>query len=342
MLSKNHLGKISIASVKQYLRLAEALRLPVDEIINLQGLEGIDFSDNSQYMKGELFQSFLLALIKTSDDPLFGLHSANYVEPGSYNVLGFISMNCRTLGDAINKIQPFEKLVGDMGTTTIGRDQDLVKISWHCIYTDIEAHQQLVDNCLASWVNFAQDLIDESYHPSRVELSRSTPSMKQQLQYHQVFGCEVFFNQSSDSLLFDPGYLQLPLNKGTEQILKALEIHAKELLKQFDQNRPAIVQSTYQLIDSKLSAEKINIHQIASELNMTTKTLQRNLKRNNKTFQGLLDEIRLNKAYSLLRQKKSNLEQISEQIGFNNPRSFYRWFHKQTRKTPGSFRLNTQ
>ena len=89
---------------------------------------------------------------------LFGLHTAKYVQPGSYSVLGYILMNCENLGQAITKIQPFEKLVGDMGTTTFAQLGEQVKISWHCQFTDPKVKRHMVDNCLTSWLTFARYL----------------------------------------------------------------------------------------------------------------------------------------------------------------------------------------
>ena len=43
-------------------------------------------------------------LIEVSGDPLFGLHSARFVQPGSWSVLGYIAINCATLGEAMGRI----------------------------------------------------------------------------------------------------------------------------------------------------------------------------------------------------------------------------------------------
>jgi AraC-like DNA-binding protein len=85
---------------------------------------------------------------------------------------------------------------------------------------------------------------------------------------------------------------------------------------------------------------KVNLHVIAEKLNISAKTLQRRLKASNTHFKALVDEVRLTKAKYLLTANVDNAEIISTQLGFAEPRSFYRWFQKQTQQTPGEFRKN--
>ena len=70
-------------------------------------------------MPSEAHEQLFAHLISASNDPLFGLHAARFVQPGSWSVLGYITMNCATLGEAMSRVMPFEKLVGDMGVSRI-------------------------------------------------------------------------------------------------------------------------------------------------------------------------------------------------------------------------------
>ena len=71
---------------------------------------------------------------------------------------------------------------------------------------------------------------------------------------------------------------------------------------------------------------------------MSAKTLQRRLAASGITFQAVLDETRLQLAKTHLAASKLNLNEISIEVGFTEPRSFYRWFNKLTQQTPGDYR----
>ncbi len=94
------------------------------------------------------------------NDPLFGLRCARHVQPGSYSVLGYITMNCSTLGEAIKRIVPYEKLVGDMGTSTISHTQKHTVMRWDCHYKRSDVVSQMVDSCLASWLTYGRWITD--------------------------------------------------------------------------------------------------------------------------------------------------------------------------------------
>lgn len=339
--SEESLGKASLHAVNQYLQLAQAQQLNISPILAELGISADLLSDNSQYITGEQFQTLISALLKLSDDKLFGLHTAKFVQPSSYSVLGYISMNCKTLGDAITKIQSFEQLVGDMGTTNIEQQGHSFKIGWQCHFTDMKVKQQMIDNCLASWLTFARYLINNQGKPLKVLLSREQPELSQQQEYQAVFDCPVLYSQAENAILFDASLLDLPLNKGDQLLLSTLESHAKTLISTISPDASLVSQVISEIKRSLKNGCYLQ-PDIAKALGLGAKTLQRRLNEENYTFQALLDETRLAMAKGFLEQKQAqdqlSLDQISGELGFIEPRSFFRWFKKITQQTPGEYR----
>ena len=336
----NSLGQASVAAIKQYLQLADEQKLDIDTICQSIGLDKSLLSDNSQHISGELFQQLIAALLEQSNDELFGLHTAKYVQPGSYSVLGFISMNCENLGQVISKIQPFEKLVGDMGTTTISSLGEQVKISWHCQFTDTSVKRHMVDNCLSSWLTFARYLVSQDSNPSELRLCRQQPSLSQQQEYQAMFKCIIHYGQSENAIIFNKALLSVPLNKGDQQLLSTLENHAKTLVSNLTIEEDIAAQLRNQ-IEKSLKSGAFHQQDMADKFGISTKTLQRRLTALGLSFQSLLDETRLSMAKKHLANNSLNLNQISIELGFTEPRSFYRWFNKLTQQTPGEFRKNS-
>ncbi|WDE02194.1 AraC family transcriptional regulator [Thalassomonas actiniarum] len=335
-MDKN-LGKASVPAVNQYLALAQEQGINIESVLERAGISGELFKDNSQHITGLAFQTLIDLLIDESDDELFGLHTAKFVQPGSYSVLGYISMNCDTLGQAITKIAPFEKLVGDMGTTDFGQAGPYVKLSWLCQFPDIAVRRHMIDNCLASWITFARYLVDHKGDPVKVLLSRNTPDLAQQTEYRHIFGCPVVYNQAEDAILFEPELLSHPLNKGDQQLLSTLESHANKLITDLA-SPDNLLARVVAAIEKSLSTGNYHQQDIAGQLEMSGKTLQRRLAKENTSFQFLLDETRLRLTKEFLADLELNLDQISSELGFSEPRSFYRWFQKLTGSTPGNYR----
>ncbi|MEW6982945.1 AraC family transcriptional regulator [Colwelliaceae bacterium 6471] len=336
---KNTLGIASIPAVNQYLQLANEYELDVNSVIEKSAIDQAILTDNSAHIEGEKFQHLIAELLALSNDELFGLHTAKYVQPGSYSVLGYISMNCETLGEAITKIQPFEKLVGDMGTTDLSQIDNNLRISWHCIYPNKQVRRHMIDNVLASWLTFARYLVGEKHAPLFVQLTRAKPDLQQQKEYQMLFNCPIQYQQSIDAITFKASLLEMPLNKGDKQLLSTLESHAQTIISSLSVTDD-ITAKVEALIKSNLKTGRIRQQDIADLLGLGAKTLQRRLAEKSTTFQQVLDVSRLNQAKYLLNDTQLNLVQISIELGFVEPRSFYRWFNKLMQCTPGDYRIN--
>ena len=333
----DNLGQASVPAVKQYLQLAQEQQLDVDAICQQVGLEQSLLLDNSNHIPGVLFQQLIAALISHSSDELFGLHTAKHVQPGSYSVLGYISMNCENLGQAIEKIQPFEKLVGDMGVTTFEPLGDKVKIRWHCQFTDPDVKRHMIDNCLASWLTFARYLVSQESNPSELLLSRKAPELSQQKEYQSLFNCPIQFGQSENAIIFDKALLALPLNKGDKQLLSTLESHAQAIISNLSTEVDFATQLS-KVIAQSLQTGRFHQQDIANSFDISVKTLQRRLTAEGVTYQNILDNTRLNLAKEYLSSNDLSMNQISAELGFKEPSSFYRWFNKLTQQAPGEFR----
>ena len=98
------LGFTSVPPLLKYLRHAEQLGMAIEPALAAAGLQAQQLSDNTLRLPGEAHERLLDYFCEHSGDPLFGLNAANFVLPNSWSVLGYITMNCATLGDAMNRI----------------------------------------------------------------------------------------------------------------------------------------------------------------------------------------------------------------------------------------------
>src|SRR5690554_932352 len=170
------LGTASVAALRQYVRYADSKGISTSELFSKAGLEPNILDTDDGRLTGEQLQTFIRLLAEASDNPILGLETGDFVQPGSYSVLGYITMSCATLGEAVTRIAPYEKLVGDMGTTGLTMAQGSIKLTWNCNYDDPIVRPQVVDNVFASWVNYARWLADDTAaSPNNVRLKRQSP-----------------------------------------------------------------------------------------------------------------------------------------------------------------------
>ncbi len=150
--------------------------------------------------------------MRRSDDPLFGLHTSEHVQPGSYNVMGYIAMSAGTVGEALSKVSRYEKLVGDMGTTETRLHDEHSEILWHCRYPRQPARRHLIENVFGSWLHYTRWLTgDLKLAPGEVWFEHPGPRfLHQQREYERVFRCPVRFSRPYSALIGPRRLLDYP------------------------------------------------------------------------------------------------------------------------------------
>lgn len=331
------LGYASVPAVKQYLQYAQTLALDIDAMLLQSGISPAIMTQENERITGEQLQQLLALLITEIDDPLFGLKSGELVQTGSYSVLGYITMTCATFAEVLECVQPYEKLVGDMGVTSIVNRSDEVQVHWHCAYPMPIVREQMIDNIFASWVLYSRWLSGQELHPKYVHLQRQQPSEAEVLYYEKVFACPVLFAQADNCVVFPHSYLAVPLRQPDNFLRKTLEQHALQQMSALEKPQTFSVQ-VKDIICFLLAKGITRKDMVAAQLNMSEKTLQRKLQLEETSYQKLLDEARLQLAQQYLCNSNLSFDSIAMQLGFAEVRSFFRRFKIWTGQTPSEYR----
>lgn len=332
-----NLGYTSVPALLKYLRHAEHLGLDCDAALAAAGIERDALADNGKRIPSEVHERLLNHLVHVSGDPLFGLHASSFVQPGSWSVLGYITMNCATLGEAMSRIVPYEKLVGDMGTSRLELAGSQVHLIWNCRHEASDIRRHMVENVLASWLLYARWIADMDKSPDEVWFEHPQPAGTQLADYEAVFGCPVRFNQPSNALLVPQAYLGIPLRQADAGLLRTLEEHALTMMAGLDKDEPLplrVKNALRLLLKDGLPRKE----RVAEKFNMTVRTLQRHLQQADTSYQEILDQLRQELAEHYLLRSDLAIQDIACYLGFTESRSFHRSFKGWTGMTPGEYR----
>lgn len=333
------LGTTSVAALWRYLDYAAQQQLDTQSALAAAGISPEQLKDNNQRVPLPAFEVLLGHLLAQQPQPLFGLQAARHVQPASWHVLGYITMNCATLGDALERIIPYEKLVSDSGTSELQQVAANTHLLWHCQHQQPLIRQQLSEHVLAAWLLYAQFLLDDASAPLKVCFAHPQPADTSLDDYQAFFACPVQFNQPYNYLVISAEHLQLPVRQADAMLLQTLEQHACSLLNQLQAPlEPAISEQVKQVIHEVLASRVPRQEEVAQRCTMSLRTLQRRLQDAGTSYQQLLDEVRFALAKQQLKNTQQPLHSIAEQLGFIEPRSFFRFFKRRAGLTPGEYR----
>ena len=88
-----------------------------------------------------------------------------------------------------------------------------------------------------------------------------------------------------------------------------------------------------------LAGQRPGIQDLARELHLSTRTLQRRLTEQGITFQHLLDEARRELARHYLLHSSRELNETAYLLGYEDANSFFRAFHQWEGTSPGQWRM---
>ena len=156
--------------------------------------------------------------------------------------------------------------------------------------------------------------------------------------YEAHFGCPVRFGTGRDALQIDPDCLDVPNTLGDETIARFFDQHLQQELAKLEE-RDSLEKRVCLAVAQVLSEGVPPITQIASELGMSARTLQRRLSERGQSFQSLVDLSRRDLASQLLRETEYSLAEIAFLTGFSEQSGFTRAFKRWQGQTPRSYRL---
>ena len=84
--------------------------------------------------------------------------------------------------------------------------------------------------------------------------------------------------------------------------------------------------------------DRLSAVRVAEQLHMSSATLRRHLAADATSYQALLDAVRVHRCKRLLASRPLPGKALAYELGFNQPNSFYRAFHKWTGMTFTEYR----
>jgi AraC-like DNA-binding protein len=154
--------------------------------------------------------------------------------------------------------------------------------------------------------------------------------------YAVLFPCTTTFNAAQASISFDARYLSLSLRRD-EKALQAMLQNALPLtVLQYRRDR-LLVQQVRQALANH-PADTHSAEGLSALLNVSPRTLHRQLREEGASLQALKDSVRRDRATELLLRTQRPIKQVAEEAGFMNEKSFIRAFKGWTGTSPAEYR----
>ncbi len=268
-------------------------------------------------------------------DPHLGLHAGEHIRPGHYGALGYVAMNCATLGEALDCLRRYQSLVIDLGGVELEAQDEALVLSWQP--ESAAPYRQLAEFNLAGLLTFTRWMAGSQSHPDWIALAYPPPADTRE--HRRVFACELRFDAPCYRLALPQRWLAAPLIQPDPAMRELVARLADQQLLQLPRSDDLLAR-TRALIARRLKTPPVELDWIAAQLATSARSLQRRLAEADLRFNQLVDEVRRELAEGYLRNPAMNLTDIAFLLGYSEQSAFQRAFKRWTRQTPAQFRAH--
>jgi AraC-like DNA-binding protein len=315
-------------------RKLEELGLPPEAVLRHAGLPMGLFSQEKILVSTEEFFALYRGVAEASSEPGFGLKLGTEDRIERYDPIKLAALSARSFRDAVERLSRYKQLTCPEKIRVVEHgNESAIQFVW------VLAHEKepplLVDVCFAWITGIGQRGTGRALTPKRVELQRA-PAHREMYAAH--FGCPVKFKSNQNALVFSKADMELPFVTYNADLLAVVAPQLEaELTEQLAQ-KPFREQSKG-ILKRLLAGQRPAIDDLARELHLSTRTLQRRLTEQGVTFQRLLEDARRELAHHYLLHSSLELNQTAYLLGYEDANSFFRAFRHWEGTSPAQWRI---
>lgn len=270
---------------------------------------------------------------KTGDTEL-GLHLGELYNMAALGIVGQLIQVSRTIREGIEKGAGFFNLTSNALSMQMKEQGDQVHLVFdmkpECISNAPIAAKHITTASMVFAFKELRFLISRAYQPLSVQMQTSAVNPAE---YQRVFGCEVQFGAAQNQLSFDASVMDQPILFSDYELLMVLEKEACKRLTGMQTQPHGLENQVRTIVYALMDPVLPSFEQVAANLNMSPRSVQRKLSAAGTSYAKLTREIKKDLAVSYLK-KDIPVKEVSYLMGYNEPSSFVNAFKKWFGKTP--------
>jgi AraC-like DNA-binding protein len=299
----------------------EELGVRASAVLRRAGLP-LEFSSQPRVLvrTEELF-ALWRAIGEVSKNPAIGLLLGTESKTERFHPVGLAALSTENLGAAIDQMARYKQLTCPEEILQ-QKDDEEWSIQFRWLLADEVEPPVLIECCFAWVLSTARQGTGTRLSPLRVEFVQPRAHVKT-IERH--FGCSVVVGALRNAIVFRAADAKRPFVTRNAELLGMLAPQFEEELKR-ESGDEHFAERVRLAIQQKLTGRRPTIEDIADELHISSRTLQRRLQEEGSSFQRVLDGARHQLARHYLNNSVLELNETAYLLGYEDGNSFVRAF----------------
>lgn len=260
---------------------------------------------------------------RQSREPLLGLRVGEALPLQAMNVVAILAMHSPTMRAALSSTVRYQALVSNSGRFDIRPVAGGLRLYYQVTPCPVPMHPAQIDSVFAGYWSLLRRCSPPGTRPARMGLPGVDP--EQRSAYETFFGCPVELGVELGYAEFDDATLDHVLRAADPDLLR-LATDRADAMRAAQDHSDALVDHVQATVTA-LGFAGVQCAQVARELGMSTRSLQRRLAEYGTTFRKLAEAARMDEALRLLADDALPVARISNRLGFSEPSAFSHAVH---------------
>jgi len=301
------------------------------------GLDGINLDDLSVRVPVESVARLWRLAVESTGDTAFGVKAARHSWITTFHALGYALIASSTLRDAFLRVERYFRIFTEGIVVTYHEGPAECEIRLSAPTGENQTAQEAIDASTMVLVRLVRTMLGSRHHsPLRIEFQRPAPAAAHVDTFVRAFRCPIRFSAAHTLIVWPRDLMDRPLESANPALLAQQEAVLSKLVEQLD--RHSIVTQVKRLVINHLSQGEPSQDDIATQLQLSARTLQRRLAEHETTYSDVLDATRRELALNYLNDPGCTLKDVAFLLGFSDTGNFTRAFKRWTGHTPSDYR----
>lgn len=307
------------------------LGLDAGTVLRRAGLPQGTFDGDGTRISLDAFYGLYGAVEAEVDDPAVALKAGRVASVELFDPALFAAICSPDMNTAARRLGQFKRLVGAF-SLDVDVGPEATTIRYRCKHRpDIPRLLGLTE--VVFLVAFARRATREAITPRRVTVQQLPDAVEP---YCDFFGCPIEEAEVC-SVVFEAHDAHRPFLTHNARMWQTFEPGLRRRMAEADEQR-SVGERVETALFELLPSGRASLRDVARELAMGVRTLQRALAAEGTTWLEVLNDTRERLARHYLSTSHMSPAEVSFLLGFENPNSLYRAFHRWTGTTPESWR----
>jgi AraC-like DNA-binding protein len=277
--------------------------------------------------------ALMQAVADLSGDPALGIRMVQSVDTAVHPPSSLAAFYARDYRDGLTRLARFKRLCTPEQLQIVEADGDCA-ISTEWPFATGAEPAISVDITFATLVELGRRATGRAIVPRRLDLTRTGPVSTVHAEY---FSCPIRTGAPRDLLVLEASDLDRPFPGHNPEMLEMLTPALSAALGELEA-QSSVAEQVKIVLKRSLASGQPGLSDVAKQLGMSDRTLQRRITEEGSTFRDLLSDARRDLGRHLLADPATDIDEVACLLGYQDTTSFYRAFREWEGMPPNRWR----